>query len=82
MTTLQPRHYLQLDHHLAQNHPLTLTCPDLHWAIGSSFKTHEARAHLKTIATFTIAIATWLNPEAQLAIIVLRLCFAILQNLK
>jgi hypothetical protein len=74
--------HTQLNHYLAQNNPLTLTCPNLHWAIGSSFKTNEARAHLKTIAAFTIAIATWLNPEAQLSIIFLRLCFAILQNLK
>ncbi|PPT11010.1 hypothetical protein CKA32_005424 [Geitlerinema sp. FC II] len=74
MTTQYP----QLDRFLAIQNPRLLTCPNLHFLIGSSITTDKSRATLKLVANTTIAIATLLNPEATVAIAALRLCFQFL----
>ncbi|MBP0005802.1 MAG: hypothetical protein J7642_19140 [Cyanobacteria bacterium SBC] len=76
MTVFHTGRYPQLDRFLASQHSLILTCPDLHFLIGSSLTTDKSRTILKLIATATISIADHLNPEAKLAIATLNFAFS------
>lgn len=76
MTTQYP----QLNRFLAQNHPLLLAVPDLHFLLGSSFTSDKSRATLQLVSKAVIGVAACLNPEATGAIFALRLCFQFLDG--
>ncbi|MGD1901778.1 MAG: hypothetical protein ACFB9N_06010 [Geitlerinemataceae cyanobacterium] len=70
----------QLAFHLAHHHPLTLSRPNLHWAIGSSITTDAARSRLSAIETLTLSFVATFFPEAAVGLFLLRVCFAILKR--
>lgn len=77
MTSLQTNAYPQLTHHLALHHPLLLTIPNLHWLLGSSFTSPQARRCLQLCEIFVLLLAAAFDPSP-LAILLLRRCFVLL----
>jgi hypothetical protein len=77
MMIFQPNQYPQLTRYLAIYHPLVLTTPDLHWLIGSSFTSPEARLLLKLCELLVLITVSTFEPSS-LNMILLQQCFVFL----